>query len=304
MSRVLLFSLAAALYPTLLAATTVMLLLPHPQRLLLGYLLGALTTSVTLGLVIVFALDGESPATSTAKHTINPVWDIVLGGLILILVFVVATGRDAWLQDRAARRRAASADKGPPKWKRALGRGSARTTFLIGALLTLPGVSYLSALTATARLDLSTVETVLTVLAINAIMLMLLEIPPHRLHAVAGAQRRDGRAPHRLAEPRRCQDRPRGRARPRPCPHRTGHRRAARLTARGAGAARRAPMSAWRPAAGERPESREARELRYAASALVLSASNSAWVIAPLSSSCLALSISAAAPPLPATDLT
>jgi hypothetical protein len=177
MSRVLLFSLAAALYPTLLAATTVMLLLPHPQRLLLGYLLGALTTSVTLGLVIVFALDGESPATSTAKHTINPVWDIVLGGLILSLVFVVATGRDAWLQDRAARRRAASADKGPPKWKRALGRGSARTTFLIGALLTLPGVSYLSALTATARLDLSTVETVLTVLAINAIMLMLLEIP-------------------------------------------------------------------------------------------------------------------------------
>jgi precorrin-2 methylase len=41
----------------------------------------------------------------------------------------------------------------------------------------LPGVSSLSALTATARLDLSTVETVLTLLAINAIMLMLLEIP-------------------------------------------------------------------------------------------------------------------------------
>jgi hypothetical protein len=80
MSRVLLFSLTAALYPTLLAATTIMLLLPHPQRLLLGYLLGALTTSVTLGLVIVLALDGESPATSAAKHTINPVWDIVLGG--------------------------------------------------------------------------------------------------------------------------------------------------------------------------------------------------------------------------------
>ncbi|HEX6744728.1 MAG TPA: GAP family protein [Solirubrobacteraceae bacterium] len=177
MSRVLLFSLTAALYPTLLAATTIMLLLPHPQRLLLGYLLGALTTSVTLGLVIVFALDGESPATSAAKHTINPVWDVVLGALILVLVVVVARGRDTWLRERAARRRAARDDKGPPRWKRALGGGSPRTTFLIGALLTLPGVSYLSALTATARLDLSTVETVLTVLAINAIMLMLLEIP-------------------------------------------------------------------------------------------------------------------------------
>jgi hypothetical protein len=37
--------LTAALNPTLLAPTTVMLLLPNPKRLLLGYLLGAYTTS-------------------------------------------------------------------------------------------------------------------------------------------------------------------------------------------------------------------------------------------------------------------
>ena len=177
MSRVLLFSLTAALYPTLLAATTVMLVLPNPRRLLLGYLLGAMLTSLTLGLLIVFSLDGSSPATSTAKDTINPVWDIVLGGLILVIAFVVATGRDTWRRDRADRKRAAHADEGPPKWKQALGRGSARTTFVIGACLTLPGVSYLSALAATAKLDLSTVATVLTVVAINVIMLMLLEIP-------------------------------------------------------------------------------------------------------------------------------
>ena len=41
MSKIFLFSLTAALNPTLLAATTVMLLLPKPKRLLLGYLLGA-----------------------------------------------------------------------------------------------------------------------------------------------------------------------------------------------------------------------------------------------------------------------
>jgi hypothetical protein len=40
------------------------------------------------------------------------------------------------------------------------------------------------------------------------------------------------------------------------------------------------------------------------ARALPLRASYSAWLMAPLSSSCLALSISAAGPPLPATDLT
>jgi hypothetical protein len=154
-----------------------MLVMPHPRRLLLGYLLGAMMTSVTLGLLIVFALDGSSAATSTAKHTVNPIVDIVLGGLLLVIAFVVATGRDTRRRARSERRRAAKADKGPPRWKRALSRGGARTTFAIGAVLTLPGTSYLLALEATAKEDLSDVETVLTVVAINVIMLALLEVP-------------------------------------------------------------------------------------------------------------------------------
>ena len=154
-----------------------MLVLPNPRRLLLGYLLGAMMTSVTLGLLIVFALDGSSALTSTAKHTLNPLVDIVLGGLLLVIAFVVATGRDTRRRARSERRRAAKADKGPPRWKRTLSRGGARTTFAIGAVLTLPGTSYLLALDATAKEDLSDVEMVLTVVAINVIMLALLEVP-------------------------------------------------------------------------------------------------------------------------------
>ena len=52
MGRVFVFSLTAALNPTLLAAVTVMLTLPSPKRLLLGYLLGAALTSVTCGLLL------------------------------------------------------------------------------------------------------------------------------------------------------------------------------------------------------------------------------------------------------------
>jgi hypothetical protein len=177
MSRVLLFSLTAAMYPTLLAATTVMLVLPSPQRLLLGYLCGALLTSVTIGLLIVFSLGGSSAATSTTKHTINPIVDLVLGALVLVIAFVVATGRDTRRRARRERKRLAKADQPPPKWKRTLTGGTARTTFLVGALLTLPGTSYLAALNATAREHLSTGATVLTVLGINIIMLMLLEVP-------------------------------------------------------------------------------------------------------------------------------
>jgi Sap, sulfolipid-1-addressing protein len=154
-----------------------MLVLPNPRRLLLGYLLGAMMTSVTLGLLIVFSLDGSSALTSTAKNTVNPVFDLVLGGLVLVIAFVVGTGRDTRRRARSERKRAAKADKGPPRWKQALGAGGARTTFVIGALLTLPGTSYLAALSATAKQDLSDVATVLTVLGINVIMLALLEIP-------------------------------------------------------------------------------------------------------------------------------
>lgn len=177
MNRVLLFSLGAALNPTLFAATSVMLVLPSPRRLLLGYMLGAMMTSITVGLLIVFSLDGSSSATSTAKRTINPVFDIVLGGLILVIAIVVATGRDTRRRERSERKRAAKVDKAPPKWKRALSGGTARTTFVIGALLTFPGVSYLAALNATAKQDLTDVASVLTVLGINAIMLTLLELP-------------------------------------------------------------------------------------------------------------------------------
>jgi hypothetical protein len=177
LGQIFAFSLTAALNPTLLTAVTVMLALPSPKRLLLGYLLGATITSVTLGLVIVFALDGSSSGTSTAKNTVNPALDIALGAIILVIAFVVGTGRDQRRRARSERKRAANADQAPPRWKQALSGGSARTTFVVGALLTLPGASYLAGLKLTAKQNASTSETVLIVLGFNLVMLMLLELP-------------------------------------------------------------------------------------------------------------------------------
>src|SRR3954454_22985685 len=175
--QIFLFSLTAAFNPTLLAATTVMLVLPNPKRLLLGYLFGAYLTSITLGLVIVFTLSGSSSATSSAKHTANPVLDITLGILILIIAFVVGTGRDKRRRARSERRRAAQTTKAPPRWKQALSGGSARTTFVVGALLTLPGASYLAGLHQITKQNPSTPAIVFAVLGFNLIMLLLLEIP-------------------------------------------------------------------------------------------------------------------------------
>ena len=149
-----------------------MLLLPRPKRLLLGYLLGAYTTSIILGLVIVHWLN-ESGTVSTTKHTVNPILDITLGLFALLLAFVIGTGR---LADRQRRNRTDKPKK-TPRWQRMLSKGSARSTYVVGVLLTFPGASYLAALTQIHKQDLAPAGIVLTVLAVNVIMLALLELP-------------------------------------------------------------------------------------------------------------------------------
>ena len=175
MDKVLLFSITAAFNPTLLAATTVMLLLPSPKRLLLGYLCGAFLTSFTLGLLIVFSLDGTS-SVSTTQNTLSPGADFTLGGILLLLAVVLATHRDEGFRERR-RQKKEEKPKKQPRWQKFLSKGRARDTFVVGALLTLPGGSYIAGLDQMSKQGLSTVETVLTVIGFNLIMLSLLELP-------------------------------------------------------------------------------------------------------------------------------
>jgi hypothetical protein len=160
----------------LVAATTVMLLLERPVRLMLGYLLGAYLTSITLGLVIVFSL-ANSSAKNTTENTLSPAVDIALGAIFLAVAFAIYSGRAGRLRDRRQARKAEKPDKGPPRWQRELSKGSARTTFVVGALLTLPGASYLAGLDQIHKLKYSTTATVLLVIGFNLVMLWLLEVP-------------------------------------------------------------------------------------------------------------------------------
>jgi hypothetical protein len=174
--QILFFAFTSALNPTLLAATTVMLLLEHPKRMLLGYVLGAAMTSITLGLVIVFALQ-DSTVVDRARNTVNPATDLVAGALLLIVAGALGTGQDQKLAERRRRRKGPKKDKGPPRWQQKLSKGSARTTFAVGAILTLPGASYLAGLDRIAGEDFSRLEVVGVIVLFNMIMLMLIELP-------------------------------------------------------------------------------------------------------------------------------
>jgi hypothetical protein len=172
-------SLLAMLNPTLLAAVTIMMLLPNTKRLMSGYLLGAYTTSITLGLLIVFSLS-DTESVNTAKQTLGPAEDIVLGALALLVAYVLGGGRTEPLRERRRRRKEEKQEtKGAKEsWpERMLGRGSARVTFAVGLVLTFPGVSCLAALDRIARLDAGDVVTVLVVLGFCLVQQLLLEVP-------------------------------------------------------------------------------------------------------------------------------
>ena len=140
-----------------------------------GYLLGAYTTSITVGLAIEYWLH-NSGVVSTTKKTISPALDIALGLLALLVAVVIGTGRLARANQKRKSRHADKPKK-TPRWQQTLSKGSARDTFVIGILLSFPGASYLAALTELDKQNLAAVEVVLTLVAITLIMLILLEIP-------------------------------------------------------------------------------------------------------------------------------
>lgn len=176
---IFLLSLLAMFNPTLLAAVTIMMLLPDPRRLITGYLLGAYLSSIGLGMAIVFSLHNSSGVESS-KKTLSPLEDLVFGAILVIVGWALRTGRVAQIKE--SRKRRHEEKHGPKEEKeslpeRLLGRGSMKITFAVGALLSLPGASYLVALDKIAKLDWPTASTALAVIIFCLIEMLLLEVP-------------------------------------------------------------------------------------------------------------------------------
>jgi hypothetical protein len=176
---IFLLSLLAMFNPTLLAAVTIMMLLPDPRRLITGYLLGAYLTSIGLGLAIVFSLHNDSGVESS-KKTLSPLEDLVFGAILVIVGWALLSGRVRQAKENRKRRQE---EKHGPKEEREslperlLGRGSMKITFAVGALLSLPGASYLVALDKINKLDWPIASTALAVIIFCLIEMLLLEVP-------------------------------------------------------------------------------------------------------------------------------
>jgi len=134
-------------------------------------------SGLTIGFVIVFAVhqsrrDQHEPEQHQSGHGHRPRADLAHKP-------PTCSGAKRAERRRAAerRRRKRGVEKGPSRVERVLGKGSARITFLVGIVLTLPGVSYLAALHELDQLNYGTVPTILVILGFNIMLLIVLEIP-------------------------------------------------------------------------------------------------------------------------------
>ena len=180
MGAVVLLAFTAAFNPTEIAAITVMLLLPNPERLLFGYWLGAMITGVASGLVIVFALKNTGADETRARQlTVSPIVQLVFAALLIVAAVALAKGEGKRVRERHDERqeKKEKRDKKPPKWQQMLRKGSPWHTFVAGILLSFPGVSYLAALDRLIHLHYAAFVTVVIVIGFNVVQNLLLEIP-------------------------------------------------------------------------------------------------------------------------------
>ena len=175
--EILPLAIGSAIYPTLLAMVVIILGQPNPRRLLAAYFCGGLLASLTVGFLVVGALN-SGKTVGGSDHTVGPAVDFVIAAIALILVYVLLTDRDRALREHRARKKEQRETEGGVPWsERVLSRNSLFFTFVVGIALNLPGALYLVALKDIAAADLATGTTILYVLLYNLIMFQWAEIP-------------------------------------------------------------------------------------------------------------------------------
>ncbi len=173
------FALAftAALNPKLLGIDLLLIENRRPRAMFLCLLLGGMTVALTIGLLDVLTIHADA---ITAQGKVSAGVDLAVGLLLLAVGALLATGR---LHGR--RRAPVPAGTGPPEtpekkdgWaQRVLAEPRLGLAMLVGALIGLPGASYIAALHSLVAGKYSTLTQVLAVVVFVVIEFLLIIIP-------------------------------------------------------------------------------------------------------------------------------
>jgi uncharacterized membrane protein YozB (DUF420 family) len=168
------FAFAAALYPPAMLIMAYLLSRDRPLRRSLAFLAGAAFLTLLTGGVGVVLLRGTG-LDSDRRGGAPPVIDVLLGVALLIVAVVVARRPTATLAEQTRQRH----------------EMSLRSIFVLGMVMYIPSMFYLSALHSLAQGGQSTWETVIYVVVVAVIVLSFVEVP---LVLYAVAPERTGRA--------------------------------------------------------------------------------------------------------------
>jgi hypothetical protein len=165
-------AIASAFWPILLVVVIVSLRAPHPVLLLVSFLAGGLLTTMTVGLVVIYALQGSS-LTGTSQSTFDP-WVEIAAGTLALLAAAVLWRRYGVLPEAPAEKPAGAE---PGRLERMLERG-APLAFAAGIVFNIiPGVFPLVALKDIAEMDIGFTETFVVLLCFYLIMFAFIEVP-------------------------------------------------------------------------------------------------------------------------------
>jgi Sap, sulfolipid-1-addressing protein len=162
-------------FPALLAVVLVAIRSRHPQKLLAAFLAGGLLSAISVGLTIVFSLQGASVDSSSSSGG-DPALYFVVGVLSLIAAYVVHRKKLLGKHPKEPTEQT-DTDKKPDRLERALDKG-APYAFVAGIVLcAFPGLSALVALKDIAQLGYATSATVAVTIGFFLIMFAFIEIP-------------------------------------------------------------------------------------------------------------------------------
>ena len=167
----------AALNPKLLALDLLLIENRRPRAMFLCVLLGGMTVALTIGLLDVLTVHADA---ITAQEKASAGVDLTLGLLLLVAGGLLASGR---LHRR--QRTPVPAGNTPPEqpekkesWAaRVLAEPRLRLAMLVGALVGLPGASYIAALHNLVAGKYSTVTQVVAVVVFVVIEFLLIIVP-------------------------------------------------------------------------------------------------------------------------------
>jgi hypothetical protein len=181
---IILMALGSAVFPALLACVAIIMSRPRPRRLLFAFYVGGVLTSVTTGILVLRVFRHGHHVLGSSTSAPHPATSIAAGVVALGLSWLMASRRGhdllARARSRVAHRRGRTprpAEPGPNWAERKLSGASSTVSFVVGAVINLPGPLYILALGDIATGGYGPTEQIALILLFNAIMFLLLEIP-------------------------------------------------------------------------------------------------------------------------------